>query len=855
MKLLTLNFLRFSGAFSILTSILSTSSYKSLKHIDFFMEFFDKFYQQTSFFEVIRKILNQGLSPMKKLNVGDVHPLIKLLNVAYFPLDFFHEFGQVSNFLNKTSHTSAYNSFISYTDSFVLQILTVPRAGFLLRSLSKPHHTIKSLFQGFLYQHFVDPLADDLDQAFLKTFSKSNNEFLYLLGNSIEIIDSMLRTPNFSLSDHYSLLKLISLSLNFVTPAFLKGLLGYQWSDDKDLWYLRSQFLNILSQDFAERAFVMALELGSNQGGFSDKFNPYCTLCLCDIYSTLIMICYRNEETQSSVSRITSVLALQPELIRKVFSFLDSFYGIQNYLNGKLHRADVRKFLNLMIIYTMGLSNSLFVSDRDDFQEYLSKDFQKMLIKFIKGLIQLLSRRLWLLDSEASKEPLDENLQYDFLCVHGSRLLQLLYEFNQKINFLDLKEWSLPEGQVKALVNEVFQLKFQHIGLLRRLPFSFPFEYRLQILMTVLENERNQHPEGFQLTIRRENLFEDGFQAFQAVSKTSLKSRLRVFYIDEFGMEEKGVDGGGIFKEFLNDICKIVFDPAYGLFKITEQNQQLYPNPAAKQLLGDDYLEIYSFVGSLVGRALYDNILIGMMLSPFFLRRWLGKHNFLNELQSYDPELYNNLKFLKTYKGDAGDLGLNFTIVDSNDNNREIELIPHGKSISVDNTNKFRYIYLMANYKLNETTKNQTNAFLNGLQKVVPMQYLQFFDEYELQMVLSGALNALDIEDLKKNVDLKGYSMNESYMKDFWKILGDFNEADRNLFVKFVTACERPPLLGFAKLTPLFTIQMVNSEGDKKLPTSATCFNKLNLPKYSKKEILKEKLLLAIRSAKGFYLT
>ena len=405
----------------------------------------------------------------------------------------------------------------------------------------------------------------------------------------------MLRTPDFSLSDHYSLLKLISLSLNFVTPAFLKGLLGYQWSDDKDLWYLRSQFLNILSQDLAERAFVMALELGSNQGlGFSDKFNPYCTLCLCDIYSTLIMICYRNEETQSSVSRITSVLALQPELIRKVFSFLDSFYGMQNYLNGKLHRADVRKFLNLLIIYTMGLSNSLFVSDRDDFQEYLSKDFQKMLVKFIKGLIQLLSRKLWLLDSEASKEPLDENLQYDFLCVHGSRLLQLLYEFNQKINFLDLKEWSLPEAQVKALVNEVFQLKFQHIGLLRRLPFSFPFEYRLQILMTVLENERNQHPEGFQLTIRRENLFEDGFQAFQAVSKTSLKSRLRVFYIDEFGMEEKGVDGGGIFKEFLNDICKIVFDPAYGLFKITDQNQQLYPNPAARQLLGDDYLDIYS---------------------------------------------------------------------------------------------------------------------------------------------------------------------------------------------------------------------------------------------------------------------
>ena len=98
------------------------------------------------------------------------------------------------------------------------------------------------------------------------------------------------------------------------------------------------------------------------------------------------------------------------------------------------------------------------------------------------------------------------------------------------------------------------------------------------------------------------------------------------------------------------------------------------------------------------------------------------------------------------------------------DSNREIELIPHGKTIQVDNTNKFRYIYLMANYKLNEVTKLETQAFLLGLQKVVPMSYLQLFDEYELQMVLSGALNVLDVEDLKKNVELKGYSLNENYM-------------------------------------------------------------------------------------------
>jgi hypothetical protein len=45
--------------------------------------------------------------------------------------------------------------------------------------------------------------------------------------------------------------------------------------------------------------------------------------------------------------------------------------------------------------------------------------------------------------------------------------------------------------------------------------------------------------------------------------------------------------------------------------------------------------------------------------------------------------LYKNLKFLKNYEGDVGDLGLNFSITDSNKN--EIELISNGKNVAVDN--------------------------------------------------------------------------------------------------------------------------------------------------------------------------
>ena len=40
-----------------------------------------------------------------------------------------------------------------------------------------------------------------------------------------------------------------------------------------------------------------------------------------------------------------------------------------------------------------------------------------------------------------------------------------------------------------------------------------------------------------------------------------------------------------------------------------------------------------------------------------------------------------------------------------------------------------------------------------------------------------------------------------------------------------------------------------------RLPTAATCFNLLKLPNFKSKKVLREKLLLAIRSGSGFELS
>jgi hypothetical protein len=72
---------------------------------------------------------------------------------------------------------------------------------------------------------------------------------------------------------------------------------------------------------------------------------------------------------------------------------------------------------------------------------------------------------------------------------------------------------------------------------------------------------------------------------------------MSIMFVDEFGMKEAGIDDGGLFKEFLSDLAKITFNPDYGLFLLTENDRELYPNPNSSQLLGPkntDYYELYT---------------------------------------------------------------------------------------------------------------------------------------------------------------------------------------------------------------------------------------------------------------------
>lgn len=71
--------------------------------------------------------------------------------------------------------------------------------------------------------------------------------------------------------------------------------------------------------------------------------------------------------------------------------------------------------------------------------------------------------------------------------------------------------------------------------------------------------------------------------------------------LNAHGLDEAGIDGGGIFREFLNELLKSGFNPNQGFFKTTNEGL-LYPSPAAEMLVGDSFTRHYYFLGRILGK-------------------------------------------------------------------------------------------------------------------------------------------------------------------------------------------------------------------------------------------------------------
>ena len=159
--------------------------------------------------------------------------------------------------------------------------------------------------------------------------------------------------------------------------------------------------------------------------------------------------------------------------------------------------------------------------------------------------------------------------------------------------------------------------------MLKALPHILPHQERVLLFRKKVSSERGalglleqDSPPSTLISVHRNRIVEDGYRQLGSLSSTSLKGLIRVRFVNMQGLDEAGIDQDGVFKEFLEETIKKVFDPGLNLFCTTSE-ERLYPSPISH--MTENHLDLFEFVGKMIGKAVYEGIVVDVPFASFFL--------------------------------------------------------------------------------------------------------------------------------------------------------------------------------------------------------------------------------------------
>ncbi|EAA14748.3 AGAP009074-PA, partial [Anopheles gambiae str. PEST] len=351
------------------------------------------------------------------------------------------------------------------------------------------------------------------------------------------------------------------------------------------------------------------------------------------------------------------------------------------------------------------------------------------------------------------------------------------------------------------------------------------------------------------ITLTRQTLFEDSYHQIMRLPAYELRRRLYIIF-----RGEEGLDYGGVSREWFFLLSHEVLNPMYCLFEYANKNNySLQINPAS--YVNPDHLQYFKFIGRFIAMALYHGRFIYSGFTMPFYKRMLNKKLTTKDIETIDPEFYNSLIWVRDNNIDECGLELWFS-VDFEVLGQIIhhELKDNGDKERVTEENKEEYISLMTEWRMTRGIEEQTKTFLDGFNEVVPLEWLKYFDERELELMLCG-MQEIDVDDWQRNSIYRHYNRNSKQVVWFWQFVRETDNEKRARLLQFVTGTCRVPVGGFAELMgsngpQRFCIEKVGK--DTWLPRSHTCFNRLDLPPYKSYDQLVEKLNYAIEETEGF---
>ncbi|CAH1174272.1 unnamed protein product [Phaedon cochleariae] len=349
------------------------------------------------------------------------------------------------------------------------------------------------------------------------------------------------------------------------------------------------------------------------------------------------------------------------------------------------------------------------------------------------------------------------------------------------------------------------------------------------------------------LKVRRDHIIDDALVELEMISMEN-PSDLKKQLVVEFEGEQ-GIDEGGVSKEFFQLVIDEIFNPDYATFAVQPDSQTVWFNPTSFESDAQ-----FTLIGIVLGLAIYNNIILAVNFPMVLYRKLMGRRGSFEDLQDWNPVLYNSLKQMLEYnQADLQDVFMQTFRISYQDvfgSTIDYDLKENGLEINVTQENKYEFVDLYADFLLNKAVEKQFHAFYKGFQMVVDESPLELlFRPEEIELLICGSKN-FDFDELENSTEYDGgYAIDSQIIKDFWSIVHALSLEDKRKLLQFTTGSDRVPVGGLSRLKLVIA---KNGPDSDRLPTAHTCFNVLLLPEYSSKEKLKDRLVKAINYSKGF---
>jgi hypothetical protein len=367
-------------------------------------------------------------------------------------------------------------------------------------------------------------------------------------------------------------------------------------------------------------------------------------------------------------------------------------------------------------------------------------------------------------------------------------------------------------------------------------------------------------PYSTEFFIKRQSILADSFIKLYTGSSSYMKQGLSITFIGE-----PGIDGGGLLREWLGEVAKSIFNSSEAFFLPVPADRNTFAvNPEKGLKESAEALDLeYSGIGKIIALSLIYRIPLRVKLASGLWSMILERGLSMNDLEYDDPAMFSSLKKILDTDLDSSDgkqlvFGLTMSLTESIDGYmRTVPLCRNGEDIPVSERNKEAYVRAILSRKYLGSVKVQTHSLVRGFHALIPARMLRaLMSPAELNQMLEGE-PIVNVEALISKITIgSGYHSKSPQLIWLYEILRDSSvftqERIRNL-LQFVTGDGSVPIGGFT--TSAFRVSKDNLVNpDIRLPTSRTCFSRLDLPEYSTKDILKEKLVRAIESKSGFEL-